>query len=194
MACSLDFHSPVELNRNEAQALSHDVVFVGSYYPNRAKLFEKLTCFDFAIWGPGWQQLEQSSELRRCLKGSHTTPELWKKIYSAARIVVAPHYQNQENIPEVHQASPRVFEAMACGAFLLTDAQKDVLDLFETGKHLVIYKDADELKDKIRHYLRNPEEREKIAKQGQKEVFSKHTYIQRVEYLLSILQKSAYRI
>lgn len=189
MACSPDFHYTVELTPNERQTLSHDIVFVGSYYPNRAELFKKLTCFDFAIWGPGWQQLEPSSGLQQCLKGRHTPPALWRKIYSSAKIVLATHFKSSETTFAVYQASPRIFEAMACGAFVITDEQKDVLSLFEDSKHLISYNNSEDLKDKIKYFLNNNEERDRIAKQGQAEVLKRHTYAHRIEYLISAYRK-----
>ena len=193
MACSPEFHYQVDLSINERQTLSHDVVFVGSYYPNRSELFEKLVDLDLAIWGPGWNQLKKTSKLRKHLQGSHSPPALWRKIYSSAKIVLAPHYQNSKFISEVHQASPRIFEAMACGAFVLTDKQKDVLGLFETGVHLESYSDINELKEKICYFLSHHDERKRIANQGQQEVLANHTYENRIEYLISILEDSVHR-
>ena len=34
-----------------------DVVFVGSHYPNREVVLNRLIDFDLAIWGPGWRLL-----------------------------------------------------------------------------------------------------------------------------------------
>jgi spore maturation protein CgeB len=60
-------------------------------------------------------------------------------------------------------------EAMACGTFVLADKPED-LDNFGyiDGKHLVIYNDLKDLKDKIRYYLEHEYEREEIAKNGMK--------------------------
>jgi len=187
MACDPDLHHPVALTDKDFSELSHDVVFVGSYYPNRAELFSRLTSFDLAIWGPGWDQLESTSSLRKHIMGAHTTPSQWLKIYSAAKIVLATHYQNPEGRFPVYQASPRIFEVLACGAFLLSDRQKDVLDLFEDGKHLVCFESPDDLVSKVRYFLNHPSERHLIAKQGQEEVLKNHTYIHRIKTLFSYL-------
>ena len=85
----------------------------------------------------------------------------------------------------MHQADPRVFEAMACGAFVLTDRQKDVVSLFRDGEHLVTYDDDRDLRDKIGYFLRHPEERECIAAAGMREVLNNHTYSHRVKDLFA---------
>ena len=78
---------------------------------------------------------------------------------------------------------------MACGGFLMCDAQKDVLSLFDDGKHLVVFRDAGELREKITHYLANAEKRKTIARTGREEVISKHTYRNRMEEVMRTVRK-----
>ena len=162
----------------------HDVVFVGSHYPVREKLFAGLAGADFAIWGPGWERLPAASPLRMHVKGAHTTPAAWTGIYRASRIVLSVHYRDPRGRIPCHQASPRVFEAMACGAFVLSDRRRDVLALFREGEHLACFGDAAELAEKVRYYLGNPDERERIARQGTEAVLRDHTYAGRIRELL----------
>lgn len=162
----------------------HDVVFVGSRYPVREQFFAGLAGTDFAIRGPGWERLPAASPLRMHVKGAHTAPAAWTGIYQASKIVLAVHYRDPRGRIPCHQASPRVFEAMACGAFVLSDRQRDVLALFREGEHLACFDDAAELAEKVRHYLGNPGERERIARQGQDAVLRDHTYAGRLRQLL----------
>ena len=62
--------------------------------------------------------------------------------------------------------SDRVFKVLAAGGFLISDDWGDREDFFTDGEDLVIFKDYDDLNDKIAFYLEHPEEREKIEKQG----------------------------
>ena len=192
MACDPDLHRSVELSTETKKQYGNDLVFVGSYYPNRAELFQKLTDFDLGIWGPGWEKLKSDSPLRRFLKKEQVKPETWLKIYSAGKIVLATHYQDPENRFPVYQASPRIFEALACGAFVITDNQRDVILLFKGGEHLVYYDNPDDLIEKIKYYLNHPSERERIALQGREEVLKNHTYEHRIEKLLSVVGKKKY--
>ncbi len=190
MACDPSFHHPVELTPKEQEKYGNNIVFVGSYYPNRYTLFKKLIGFDFGIWGPGWNKLEKTSDLRSHIKGEHTKPSEWIKIYSASKIVLASHYQDPENKYQVFQASPRIFEAMACGAFAISDYQKDVFDLFNDGEHLVGFNNANELIEKIKYFIHHSDEREKIASRGRREVLKYHRYDNRIEELLSIVRQN----
>ena len=166
MACDPECHRHPGQDGGENEEPGHGVVFVGSHYPVREQLFAGLAGSDFAFWGPGWEKLPKSSPLRMHWQGAHTAPPAWIRIYGASRIVLAVHYRDPAGRFPVYQASPRVFEAMACGAFVLSDRQRDVLDLFREGEHLACFDDAAELAEKVRYYLDNPEERERIARQG----------------------------
>jgi len=188
MACDPDCHHLLKCSPEEKITYCSDVVFVGSYYPGRAELIEdlsELTDCDLAIWGPGWDALPKTSPLQKCLKGRHTRPEEWLKIYSASKIILSTHYHDSEDRFPVYQASPRVFEILACGAFQLCDDQRDVFALFQDGRDLVKFTDGDDLVAKVKYFLAHPEERNAIAAQGRKTVLARHTYLHRIEELLA---------
>jgi spore maturation protein CgeB len=185
MACDPNYHHPVECSFSDREKYGSDLVFVGSYYPDREALLEKIVDFDLAIWGPGWGNLASDSHLRRRVRGAHTTPAEWLKIFSASKIVLATHYHDPQNRFPVYQASPRVFEALACRAFVMCDDQRDVFSLFQDREDLVRFFDSSDLINKAKHYLSHPEERNEIADRGNRNVLKNHTYIHRIKALLS---------
>ena len=187
-ACDPNFHKRIKVNQEEREEYGSDICFVGSFYPNRAEILEKITNFNLKLWGPGWNRLSNDSPLKGLAKDAQLKPEEWRKIYRSSKITIAIHYQNGK-IP-CHQASPKVYEALACKSFLLVDNQSDVKSLFEDGKHLTIFRDIKDLREKIKYYLAHPEERERIAEEGYQEVIQKHTYLHRIEKMLSIIEGS----
>ena len=191
MACDPQIHHPVQLSNDEACRFGSDVVSVGSYYPRRAEYLAQLVGFDLAIWGPGWEELSADSPLRTFIRGAHTPSETWVKIYSASKIVLSVHVRDPHKQFLVHQASPRIFEALACGAFVLTDRQRDVLSLFKDGEHLVAFADRADLVRKVVYFLDHADERRRIAEAGRREVLNHHTYEHRVLRLLTLLETSA---
>jgi spore maturation protein CgeB len=185
MGCDPRIHRQVDVSPEERLQWGSPVAFVGSFYPCRADVLEKALRHELAIWGPGWEVLPFDSPLRACIRNAHTPPDIWTKIYSASNIVLSIHYRDPQNHFRVHQASPRVFEAMACGAFVLTDRQKDVLSLFKDGEHLVSFSDTADLDRKIAYFLKHADERREIAAAGKREVLRNHTYEHRMRQLLS---------
>ena len=92
------------------------------------------------------------------------------------------------NISIADDVNMRVFETLATGSFLLTNWIPTLENLFQDGKHLATYKTLDEMVKKIKYYLKNEEEREKIAKEGQKEVLAKHTFSYRIQTIFDKLK------
>jgi spore maturation protein CgeB len=187
MACDPLVHHPVDLSEEERRRFGSDVVFVGSYYPRRAELLRRLARYGLSVWGPGWERLASDDPLRACIRGPGMGPESWVRVYSAAKIVLSIHYRSGDDRLPVYQASPRVFEAMACGAFVLTDRQKDVMEIFLDGEHLASFSDGSDLERQVICFLDHPAERLRIAKAGRQEVLHHHTYAHRVEKLVNTI-------
>lgn len=103
------------------------------------------------------------------------------KIYCQSRIVLNPPIKDDLNM--------RVFETLGTGSLLLTQDIPTIHELFEDGKHLVLYKTLDEAVDKARYYLAHEEERNKIAQAGYEEAMAKHTYKHRVLEMLRVVQE-----
>lgn len=94
------------------------------------------------------------------------------------------------NIAMKEDVNMRCFETLATGSFLLTDWVPSIDDLFEDGKHLVLYRSLDEAVDKAKYYLAHDEEREKIAQAGYEHVIKNHTIQHRVNLILDTYLKS----
>jgi spore maturation protein CgeB len=187
-ACDSDFHRPVEVTVEEEKKYGCDICFVGSggdLYLQRQELLESLADFDLGIWGPGWESLPARSPLIKFIRGGHTRPEEWVKIFSASKIVIHSHYNDPSGNVPCFQASPRVYEALACGAFFVCDNQRDVLRLFINKEHLVVFNNMQELNEIVEYYLKHPAEARTIADKGRKEVLEKHTYNHRIKVILS---------
>jgi spore maturation protein CgeB len=83
----------------------------------------------------------------------------------------------------------RVFDVPACGAFLLTDRQASLEELFEVGEEVIAYKEPEEAADLARFYLRNSAAREAVAAKGRARVLREHTYRHRVDRIVRKLRE-----
>ena len=83
----------------------------------------------------------------------------------------------------------RAMDIMGAGGFLLTNYQRDFDRHFTAGKDYVYYENLDDMIEKLDYYLTNPTERDEIARSGQQKVYSGHTYEQRFQKILDIIQK-----
>ncbi len=188
MACDPEIHRPVALAAEERRRLASPVVFVGSYYPGRAELLRRVVPLGLSVWGPGWGALPAGDPLRACIRGAGIGPGAWVRIYAAAHVVLSVHYRSDDERLPCYQASPRDFEALACGAFVLTDRQRDVLALFKDGEHLAFFSDGGDLERRLREFLDDAAARRRIAAAGRREVLRRHTYVHRIAELLKSLE------
>lgn len=93
------------------------------------------------------------------------------------------------NISMLDDINMRTFEAMGTGSFLLTNWIPTIEELFEDGKHLVLYRSMDEMVDKAKYYLAHDSERERIAAAGYEAVMAKHTIQHRVDRMLEVAKQ-----
>src|SRR3989442_2188302 len=82
----------------------------------------------------------------------------------------------------------RVFEAMACGALLVTERiDNGLLDLFTPDEHLAVY-GPDDLVARVTHYVRADAERERVAANGAHAVRERHTLRARMAELSAVVE------
>ncbi|MEA3417485.1 MAG: glycosyltransferase, partial [Thermodesulfobacteriota bacterium] len=83
----------------------------------------------------------------------------------------------------------RVFDVPACMAFLLTDYQEQMDELFIVGEEVICYKEPDEIGELIKYYLDHESERKQVAEKGYKRVIRDHTYVSRVMGIVEAMRK-----
>jgi len=116
----------------------HDVTFIGSVYGNRQKIIDATKGSINVV--------------------SNTYGQAHAKEVSKSRINL--------NFCTSNGASDRVYKILAAKGFLLTDDWSGREDTFKDLKDLVVFKDTDDLNEKIDFYLNNPAIAEAIAEQG----------------------------
>lgn len=88
--------------------------------------------------------------------------------------------------------SDRIPETIGRGGFLLHPAVDGVTDgtLYTDGEHLRTWRvgDWEALRYLIDHYLANPDEARRIARQGRQHVLANHTYTVRMRQLVDLLR------
>lgn len=84
----------------------------------------------------------------------------------------------------------RTFETLGCNTLLFTNYTPDLEKLFDTEKDMVLYKDGNDLLEKLTYYLNNPVEKNKISNSGFETVISKHTFVNRAKELIKIIKEN----
>ncbi|MBN2653639.1 MAG: glycosyltransferase [Nitrospirae bacterium] len=114
--------------------------------------------------------------------------ERMSEVFSESKIVFNNCVKDDLNM--------RVFEVLCSGSMLLTDEARGsgLTEMFSDKKHLVIYRNDEELLKLAEYYLKNDKEREDIAAKGMQEVLAKHTYDHRARELITKVAANADKI
>ena len=102
--------------------------------------------------------------------------------YSNSKIVVNQVVDGDLNF--------RVFEAMICGALLITpEIENGLRDLFEPGEDLITYRpeDAEDAALKVKYYLEREDDLSRIASNGREKVLAQHSTAARAKAIENTL-------
>jgi spore maturation protein CgeB len=106
-------------------------------------------------------------------------------LLSNSRIVLNMHIGVAGNFA----GNMRLFEATGVGSCLLTDNKKNIDDLFDVNKEVVVYNNPKDCIEKAKWLLKNESERKKIADAGQQKTLKMHTVENRCKLILEIIDK-----
>ena len=162
--------------------ISDEILFVGVTRGIYRKIIKDIlkTDYDVSIYGMGWEEFIDE----KYVKDYFIPNEELHKYYSSCKILLNDHWDDMidEDFP-----SNRLFDALSCGTFVISDNIPSANSLFEGS--IVTYNDENDLKEKINYYLTHDDERIKIAKKGQKIVLENHTFDHRIKKILSVLKE-----
>lgn len=176
------------LERDGEVARDLDAVFVGAlnrthHRRANARLARAARRAPIDFWGYGVHGWPPWSPIRRRHHGEAWGMEMYK-VLRRARIAINRHIGAAGEFAN----NMRLFEATGVGAMLLTDAKANLSELFEPGKEVVTYSTADELADKVLHYLEHDDSRQAIAGAGQRRTLRDHGYDTRMAELAELLE------
>ncbi|WP_292884671.1 glycosyltransferase [Methanobrevibacter sp. UBA212] len=162
-------------------SISEDILFVGSTRGFYREIIKDImeTDFDVAVYGRGWPEFIDE----QYVNGFFIPNEELHKYYSSCKILLNDHW---ETMRELDFPSNRLFDALACGTFVISDKIPSAETLFEGN--VVTYDGVDDLNSKLEYYLTHDEERIKIAEKGKKIVLKNHTFDNRADEILSELK------
>jgi Glycosyl transferases group 1 len=162
-------------------AHARELVFVGNSRRVMRRVIADLlpTDRDLAVWGGDWDGLIDPEHV----VGTYLPNDEVRRAYSSAAIVLNDHW---DDMREHGFASNRLYDAVACGALVLSDRLAGVEERF--GGAVVTYETRDELRTLVEHFLANPQERAARGAAGRELVLAGHTFAHRVETLLGLVR------
>jgi hypothetical protein len=166
----------------EAGGPVHDLLLVGNARRGGRPVLDALggSPLDLAVYGSGWRP--ESLDPRH-LRGTWIRNEDLHRYYAAAAIVLNDHWTDMRDEGFI---SNRIYDALASGAFVLTDEVAGLDAEFETG--LMTWSDPESLRAAIDRYLPDPAVRRSIAERGRRAVLERHTFDHRAAAILETIE------
>jgi spore maturation protein CgeB len=181
--CVPDLHHPVMLGEEEALQVRSPISVVGSWYPYRERLLDELKNYPIRIWGGGWKRA-RSAAVRAMVAGRPVWGRAKLAVYAGSTLSLNHHHP----LNDIVGVNTRAFELAASGVCQVADLKEDLPALFTPGEELVAYRDLDDLKRQLDHYLAHPDEARAIGANARMRALKEHTLRHRIDAMLALME------
>lgn len=170
---------PTDIGESDRELLSADVAMVGSIYPYRAWMLETLRGTDLRVWGGFWGfasrgDLEGLFAWERHQGRSVFGSEM-AKVFALSKINV----NTSQPVESISASNTRAHHISAAGGFQLHEAVGDLRRQYCEETEIITFKDSQELRVLVDHYLNHPEDRARIAEKARIRAHAEHTWEKR---------------
>jgi hypothetical protein len=162
---------------------AHDLLFVGNAKAKGRPVVNALadSPWDMAVYGTSWRpEILDPHHLR----GSWIPNEALHRYYSAAAIVLNDHWVDMR---DEGFFSNRIYDALASGAFVLSDEVPGIDAEFDGG--LATWRDEATLRAAVERFLPDAAARQAIAARGRQAVLERHTFDHRVATIIETIDQ-----
>jgi hypothetical protein len=171
-----------------APARDVDVSFVGSLsnvHTGRVRLLEQIAReTDLKIWGNGIESLPAASPLHACYQGEAWGRDMYT-VLRRSRISINNHL----DLAGPWANNMRLYEATGMGTMLLTDAKRNLAEIFLPEKEVATYRNPAECVAQIHRYLSDEPLRAAVATAGQRKAITVQNYARRTADIVALLDE-----
>ncbi len=164
-----------EIHKPHNMEKTIDVSFVGQCYGNRSEIIKRLESHGIHVeaYGYGWPN------------GPLKTDDM-VRMYSKSRINLG--FGGVIGLSSAYCLKGRDFEIPMSGGLYLTEYHPELDKFYDLGSEIVTYKDFDDLVEKIRFLLSNPEKADEIRRKGFERARREHSWEMRFERIFQPLR------
>ena len=161
----------------------HELLFVGNSRDQRRPVLDALaaTSHELAVYGGNWRP--ELTDMRH-VRGEWIDNDELRRYYSGADIVLADHWEDMRDEGFI---ANWVFDALASGAFVISDRVRD-MDLVLDGG-VATFDDPAELPPLVERYLADPDARRELAARGRAAVLAQHTFDHRAAAIIAEIER-----
>jgi len=159
-----DFYPKVEFKNKDI-----DISFIGAPTPSRTEIFENIDVPVENIFGVSMEELFSA--------------------HSRSKIGINFSTNDNDQFQQT-EIKQRIFEITAGGGLLLTQHHDGIENFFEIDKEIFTFRDTEELSEKSKVLLKNPQLVESTAAAGHKRFLAEHDSKVRLANLLSQIRRT----
>jgi spore maturation protein CgeB len=160
-------HQSLSLSNQDIGKWGGDVVFVGSWMPERGPFMAKLVerGIPLSIYGNGWRKSRYWKGFQSAYRGPAIFGTDYIKAIQASKIALCLLSRGNRD-----QHTHRTFEIPFIGSVLCAERTSDHLSFYQEGVEAIFWSNADECADRCFEILANPERLKLMALAGHERV------------------------
>jgi spore maturation protein CgeB len=158
-----ELDGPREITTQDRQRLSHDVLFIGTWMPERGPFLQKLMAagLPLTIYGNDWQKAPEWPALQSVWQGPAIYGDDYIKALQLAKVSLGLLSKGNRDLH-----TTRTFEIPYCGGLLCAERTSEHLQLYQEGLEAVFWSDVNECMVKCKNLLDDEKLRAAIAEKG----------------------------
>jgi len=166
-------HRPITLDEADRVRFTADVVFVGTWMPERGPILKRLIerGVPLRIQGLRWSKAPEYEVLAPHIAGGPMVGDDYAKALQGAKIAIGLLSKGNEDLH-----TTRSLEIPAMGVLLCAERTSDHMAMYEDGVEAVFWDDADECADRCLELLANPDRIAQIAAAGHRRVLKNRAF------------------
>jgi spore maturation protein CgeB len=157
-------HAPRPLTAEDHARWDSDVVFVGTWFPERGPFMAELVKHGvpLAIYGNRWQMAKEWPLLQKAWKGPGTTnDDDYAKAIQCSKICLGLLSKGNRDLH-----TQRSLEVPALGGLFCAERTSEHEQLYRDGEEAIFWRDADECAVLCKRFLADDERRRETARRG----------------------------
>tara|TARA_X000000368_G_scaffold392767_1_gene357840 strand:- start:20343 stop:21386 length:1044 start_codon:yes stop_codon:yes gene_type:complete len=182
----------IELDKDDIERFTCDIVFIGHYEDDiRAEYLESVYDLemDIKLFGTGWNERAPKSFINKFGKTERLDQKNYFKCLKASKICLSFLSKYNRDV-----YTRRCFEITGSGNLLLCERNNYITSLFKEDKEAVFFSSKEEMLQKIKWLLSNPNTLEQIQKSGQRRAYlDGHDIKSRVAYFTNLITEKSYK-
>ena len=156
-------HKQQKISKNIKRKFKSDVVFIGTWYPERGVFFKKLIDLglNIKIYGSRWYKDPNYNFLKSNIRLGHFAGSKYSKIIQNSKIALCLFA-----VDNLDTITARSMEITAIGTLMCSFRTAKMKKTFVENKEAIYFSSTIECFKKCQYFLNNPKLSKKIAKKG----------------------------